>query len=190
MEKETKHPPHRLPDYTPELRDKICALLATGMTLRAVCRLDNIPDRQTIYNWITSNIGEVKNENGDVIEEGFFDHYSRAREVGLDEVADETVEIADDGTNDFIEIEMKKGGKKIVYDKEAVQRSKLRVDARQWYLQNMAPRKYGKNIEVRQQQLNKDGEKTDPVSQSTEILGGALAAILEAKEKAKKLNEE
>lgn len=52
------------------------------------------------------------------------------------------------------------------------------------------PEDYRDNLTLNNQQLDKNGNKTDQASQSTEILGGALAAILEAKEKAKKLNEE
>lgn len=164
-------------DYTPEIRIKICAGLAAGRTLRAICRDDDMPDRQTIYNWLIQNIGERKDENGAIIEEGFFDHYTRAREVGLDEVADETIEIADAGADDYVDIEMKNGKVKTVFDKEAVLRSRLRVDTRQWYLENMAPRKYGKNVKVQSQQLDAKGEPTDPVGVNAH--DAALAAMKE-----------
>lgn len=166
------------PLYTPEIRTKICNLLAGGKTLRAVCRMDGMPDRQTIYNWLYENIGEVKNEQGEVIEAGFFDHYTRAREVGLDEVADETIEIADDGTNDYVELVNSKGTKKIILDKEAVLRSKLRVETRLSYLANMAPRKYGKNVKIENQALDKNGEPTDPVG-TVLVAQESLATALE-----------
>lgn len=167
--------------YTAELRDTICSRLAAGKTLRAVCRMDDMPDRETIYHWIYKNIGVVKDEQGKVIEEGFFDHYTRAREIGLDEIADETLEIADDGTNDFVEVETpgKNGAPpkvKILFDKEHVQRSKLRVESRHRYLENMAPRKYGKNAApIQVQPLGKDGEPTDGFDG-----GAAAAAVLAA----------
>lgn len=153
------------PLYTPELRKKICGLLASGKTLRAVCRIEGMPDRQTIYNWLYENVGEVKNDQGEIVEVGFFDHYTRAREVGLDEVADETLDIADDGTNDWMDIVInKQGDTKTVLNKEAVLRSKLRVETRLQYLANMAPRKYGKNVKIENQTLDKDGKPTDPVA--------------------------
>ena len=172
--------------YSPELRDKICSLLASGMTLRAICRMDEMPERQTIYNWLYGNIGERKDEEGKVIEQGFFDHYTRAREIGLDEVADETIEIADDGRNDWMQVEIRKGTFKPILDKEAVLRSKLRVDTRQKYLENMAPRKYGNRVKVENQQLDGKGEPTDPAGAiSNEALDGFLKDIADAIEKAK-----
>ncbi len=162
--------------YTPELRDAICRELASGKTLRAVCRMDNMPERPTIYDWYCRNIGEVKNEAGEVIERGFSYHYDHAREIGLDEVADETMEIADSGEDDYVEIEVK-GKTKISFDKEAVLRSRLRVDNRWRYLENMAPRKYGKNVKVSNQTLDDKGEPTNPVGFDA---GGVAAAVLAA----------
>lgn len=177
--------PKGLYEYSELIRDKICSLLASGMTLRAVCRLDGMPDRQTIYNWLYVNVGEVKDDEGKVIEEGFFDHYTRAREVGLDEVADENLEIADDGTNDFVEVETKKGERKIIYDRESVQRSDLRVRTRQWYLENMAPRKYGKNVTIKDQKLDKSGEPQDqPGSGTDEFMKSIADAIKSGERKA------
>ncbi len=37
---------------TPELRDRIFELLCDGMPLRAICRVDGMPARRTVYNWI------------------------------------------------------------------------------------------------------------------------------------------
>jgi len=178
--------------YTHELRDKICDLLAQGKTLRFVCKIDGMPERQTIYNWLHNNIGEVKDEQGNIIEHGFFDHYTRAREIGLDEVADETLDIADDGTNDYVELVNSRGTKKIILDKEAVMRSRLRVDARLAYLANMAPRKYGKNVKVENQTLDKDGKPTDPVSGNVAVVVAqdSLAAALENIKNGKARGEE
>ena len=36
---------------TPELRDRIFELLCDGMPLRAICRVDGMPARRTVYNW-------------------------------------------------------------------------------------------------------------------------------------------
>lgn len=77
--------------------------------------------------------------------EGFAAQYARARDAGLDTLADEVFEIADDGTNDYVEKETKKG-KEIVFDGEHVQRSRLRFDARRWYLSKLAPKKYGERV--------------------------------------------
>ena len=36
---------------TPELRDRIFELLGDGMPLRAICRVEGMPARRTVYNW-------------------------------------------------------------------------------------------------------------------------------------------
>ncbi len=38
-----------------------------------------MPDRSTIARWAYENLGEVKDEDGKVIEEGFYSHYARVR---------------------------------------------------------------------------------------------------------------
>lgn len=58
--------------------------------------------------------------------EGFAAQYTRARDIGLDCVADEVFEIADDGSDH--------------------QRDRLRFDARRWYLSKLAPKRYGDKI--------------------------------------------
>lgn len=58
--------------------------------------------------------------------EGFYSQYTRARDIGLDCVAEEVFEIADDGSDH--------------------QRDRLRFDARRWYLSKLAPKRYGDKI--------------------------------------------
>lgn len=74
-------------------------------------------------------------------------HYERAREKRADKIFEEILEISDDGTNDTIAIH--KGETEFeIENKEWVNRSKLRVDARKWMLSKMLPKKYGEKIEV------------------------------------------
>jgi hypothetical protein len=58
-------------DYTPELGDQICELLADGMSLRAICQADDMPHRATVFRWL-ARAG---------LEE-FRDQYARARVMG------------------------------------------------------------------------------------------------------------
>lgn len=156
--------------YSPELRNKICARLATGESLRSICRDEDMPNRSTVHSWVIENIGEIK--DGDtVIEAGFSDHYTRARDLGLDEMADDLLEISDDGTNDWMEKTINKGKSNEetieVLNKEAVMRSRLRVDTRKWYLSKMAPKRYGDSRKIEHQQLDAEGNTTDPVGTNT-----------------------
>ncbi len=124
----------RLTSYTLEIAESICGQLATGMTLREVCRAEGMPAESTVRNWALED------------REGFFAQYARAREIGYYSMADETLEIADDGTNDWVERENERGEKKTVLDSEHVQRSRLRVDTRKWLLSKALPKIYGDKL--------------------------------------------
>ena len=76
--------------YTPELAARICARLSEGMTLREVCRQDGMPDESTVRDWAQTNAE-------------FSPQYARAREIAYHCMMDELLEIADDGTNDWME---------------------------------------------------------------------------------------
>lgn len=127
-------------DYTPELAANICNRLADGESLRAVCAADGMPDKSTVFRWLAAR-------------EDFRDQYARAREAQADHLADEIIEISDDGTNDWMErrSEAEKGAgvqTGWVLNGEHVQRSRLRVDARKWFASKVAPKKYGDRIET------------------------------------------
>lgn len=119
--------------YTPELAAKICELIADGKSLNSIGGIDGMPTRETIRRWLND---ESKPE--------FYANYARAREERADKLAEEILEIADNGQNDkYIDED---GREKI--DHEVVQRSKLRVDARKWLASKMAPKKYGEKIAI------------------------------------------
>ena len=88
-----------------------------------------MPDRSTVFRWLAE-----KKE--------FYDQYARAREVQAEILADEIVEIADDSTNDFMEVQRGKGVV-TVCDQENINRSRLRVDSRKWVASKLLPKKYG-----------------------------------------------
>lgn len=130
--KEEKKPRGRPSQFTKALADEICDRLASGETLRRICRDDKFPDERTVRRWVIDDVG------------GFSPQYRRARDIGLDAVADEMIDIADDGENDYVERERKDGSTFIALDREAVMRSALRVDTRKWYLSKLAPKRYDK----------------------------------------------
>ena len=115
--------------YTEEVADEICRRLSEGESLRAICRDDAMPEESTVRNWVVTD------------HEGFFAQYARAREAQADYWGDEIIEIADDGSNDYMATEH---GEKL--DSEHVQRSRLRVDTRKWLMARMAPKKYGDKV--------------------------------------------
>jgi len=77
--------------YSQEIADEVCRRLAGGESLRAICRDEGIPDESTVRLWASDD------------REGFAAQYARAREVQFLAIADELLEIADDGRNDWMQ---------------------------------------------------------------------------------------
>lgn len=119
--------------YTQEIADYICQQLIAGRSLRNICENDEdvgVPHAATVFRWL--------GERAD-----FCDQYRRAREAQADAMFDDLVSIADDGTNDWMEKELKSGAVIEVPNHEHISRSKLRVDTRFWILARLQPKKYG-----------------------------------------------
>lgn len=103
--------------YTPEIADKICEYVENGMALSRVCKLEGMPTPATVYRWLR-NFPE------------FNEAYTRAKDTQLEMLAEEILEIADDGSED-------KG------NNLKVQRDRLKVDSRKFLLERLRPDKYG-----------------------------------------------
>jgi len=111
--------------YDAELAAKVLDLLAQSGSLRRVCRELGV-SRNSIIPWVVDNT------------EGFGDAYARAKEHGIDTLVEETLDIADDGSNDYMETEHGPA-----LNSESIQRSKVRVETRRWLAERLAPRRYG-----------------------------------------------
>nr|WP_156025870.1 terminase small subunit protein [Sulfitobacter sp. 20_GPM-1509m] len=104
------------------------------MTLREICRAEDMPPESTVRLWALDD------------REGFSAHYTRAREIGYHVMADELMEIADDGRNDFTS--RNAGDAEAVLNGEHIQRSRLRVDTRKWMLSKVLPKIYGDKLDL------------------------------------------
>ena len=109
---------------------EICERTVSGETLLHICKSDGMPAVSTVFSWLA----------GDVT---LSEPYTRARTARADVWAEELIEIADDSADDFIEHETPDGGTEKRLDSEHVQRSKLRVAARQWVIAKHSPQRYG-----------------------------------------------
>lgn len=75
---------------------------------------------------------------------GHADQYTRAREAQADKLAEDILQIADDGKRDtYIDLD---GNERT--DQDVIGRSRLRVDARKWLAGKMAPKKYGDKLDL------------------------------------------
>lgn len=134
--------------YTPELGDQICELIAEGLSLTRVhekLKADGAeysPTPAVINTWALK-IPE------------FTEQYSRARIIQAHCLADDILAICDDGSRDTITRYREDGTEYDAIDHEHINRSRLRVDTRKWYLSKVLPKLYGDRIEV-----NSTGEVT------------------------------
>lgn len=131
-------PVGRPSSYTEEISKEICERLADGESLRRICLDDHMPSRITVYAWLL-----------DERYSDFLTKYTRAREFQAESHADDMTDIADDGSNDWMENVDDQGaiiGYKL--NGENIQRSKLRIDTRKWIASKLKPKKYGEKLEL------------------------------------------
>lgn len=117
---------------TLEVKDTIIRRVTTGEGITRMCREDPaLPNQGTVYEHLAKD-------------RVFAERYARAKEAQMDAMAEEIMDIADDGSNDtYTDAE---GFDHVNYDH--IQRSKLRVDTRKWLMAKLAPKKYGEKQEI------------------------------------------
>lgn len=125
-------------EYTKEIADEICERIAEGESLRRICLSEHLPNRKTIFHWLLNDTHP-----------GFCDQYRMARDMQAENFADEMNDIADDGSNDYME-NVDDQGAVIGYklNGEHINRSRLRIDTRKWIASKLKPKKYGDKIEL------------------------------------------
>ncbi len=136
--------------------DRICAQTADCTPQRTIAEEIGV-SWATMISWIDSDKARIE-------------QYMRAREAQADQLAEDILKIADDGSNDSY----KDDDGNTRTDQDVIARSRLRVDARKWLASKMAPKRYGEKIET-----NITGGMTITTVQSAtdeELLAIALAA--------------
>ena len=71
-------------NYTPEIANEICELLAEGNSLVRICKLPHMPNSRTVFEWL------ARPEH-----EAFALNYTRARAQMTHHLAEQCLEIAD-----------------------------------------------------------------------------------------------
>lgn len=122
--------------YSEEVADVLCERIATtNFSLRTICESDEmLPSAGTVLRWLREK-------------ESFREQYARAKEEQADLLAEEILDIADDGANDLMTI-VKGDMTYEVENKEVTSRSKLRIESRKWLASKLKPKKYGDKIDV------------------------------------------
>lgn len=128
-----------------EIFAEVCKQIAKGAALRTVLKSTDLPSTDVFYSWMDLKQGdsdEVKEYKSDKSKQ-----YARACEERGHVMFEDVIDIADDSSDDVIKIE--EDGITIERpNKENVQRSRLRVDARKWYLSKLNPKKYGERQQI------------------------------------------
>lgn len=91
-----------------------------------------MPPESTVRLWVIDD------------HDGFAARYARARDIGLDCMADEIIEISDT-TEEGVREEQSADGFKTVRE-DMLGHRRLKVEARKWYLSKMAPKRYGDRV--------------------------------------------
>lgn len=125
----------------------ICQKLMSGSKgIAYICRDDDeLPSIAIVHEWLAK-------ENSAGGEKPLLDMYTRAKQIQIDYLVDETVEISDNEAGNPVVID----GVVVLVDKKpvmqvdtaSVQHAKLRSDNRKWIAERLAHRKYGNKLEV------------------------------------------
>ena len=125
--------------YTDELAEEICTRIANGEPLRAICRDDHMPNWTTVYAWINADPELAQ-------------RIARARELGADAIAEDTITIIDTPPE---RVDTPTGSK---IDPGYVQWQKNRVEQRLKLLAKWQPKKYGERVD----HTSSDGSMSPP----------------------------
>ena len=94
----------------------VCARIAGGKSLRAICEDDDLPTPQGVRKWLNAD------KEGELVAQ-----YARAREEQADFYADEIIDIANDTA---------------ILPEDR----RIMIDARKWVASKLKPKKYGDKL--------------------------------------------
>src|SRR6185312_6234426 len=120
-------------DYSELIADSICQEISSGRSLIQICTDPDFPHRSTVFRWLESH-------------EEFRDKYARAREQQAEFYASEIVALADTPV-EARRVVIKPDGTEEITIGDAVDRTRLQIDARKWYASKLAPKKYGDKLQ-------------------------------------------
>lgn len=141
-----------------EVQLEICARIMEGASVRTITLAEDMPSQRTVMYWLADN-------------PAFRTAYLLAKQLQAEVLFEEALAISDDAEGDWVDTD---DGK--VFDKEHVQRAKLRVDTRKWAVGKLAPRRYGDASTLRLE----DAEGREGREYSVSEIAARLAAIANA----------
>lgn len=123
-----------------EATRRICDEIVKGKSVRSILNPATrdkalLPSYVEFLEWVSDDESIAK-------------QYTRAMEWRAEGLLEDTIVIADDSTGDTIESFDADGNPVQKANIEHIQRTKLRIEARQFALRKMAPKKYGDKVDV------------------------------------------
>lgn len=125
-------PRGRPSEYNDVIADAICDQLIIGRSLLQITADPDFPGESTVYQWLN------KFPN-------FAEKYARARELQADHYSAEIITLADTPV-EARKVTIKPDGSEEIVIGDAVERTRLQIDARKWYASKLAPKKYGDRV--------------------------------------------
>lgn len=135
--------PGRPTDFSQRIALQICEEVSDGPSLRRVCEAEELPTKRTVQRWLAKGYEDIGDKQ-DTVYARFCHRFARAREMQAESLFDDAKDVADDGTNDYMESVSKKGIEKVMFVKDNVLRSRLRVDTYLTIAERQKPKKYAK----------------------------------------------
>jgi hypothetical protein len=120
--------------YSEVIAESICDEIAIGRSLLQICLDGDYPSERSVYRWLETN-------------EDFRQKYARAREFQAEHYASEIISLADTPVEARKVVIKPDGGEEITIG-DAVDRTRLQIDARKWYASKLAPKKYGEKLQT------------------------------------------
>lgn len=120
-------------EYNEEIALKICQLLTSGLSLTKISRLPGMPRAWVMCKWMAQN-------------PVFEANLSRARQYYAELMSTEIIELADK-VRMGKKIRRSKDGVETTYG-DMVDRARLQVETRKWYLSKVLPKIYGDRVDV------------------------------------------
>ena len=119
--------------YSPVIAAAICEELAKGRSLVQIGLDRDFPDPSTVYRWLDAH-------------EEFRQMYARARDRQAEHYAAEIIALADTPV-EARKVVIKADGSEEITIGDAVERTRLQIDARKWYASKVAPKTFGDKVQ-------------------------------------------
>lgn len=172
-----KAPPKPYVTVTPEIYSAVLDELSTGVPLMQICSRIGMPSVTGIRHYREGEDLDPDDPRSPDIRSARLARYARARKDFVDALVEESLVIADDGTNDWMEREREDGRIDEVIDKEHIQRSKLRIETRFKFAGLVDPKRYGPMLKLADPDAKPLG---DAAARSNSDMAIGLAKIFDA----------